>query len=79
MSRQKSIIDEPLTIIYPMGTYTLLHFLFSHLLYSYNRIFSCVLQQNLSCTIGANKARLSLLQEILMSEIRLFIRIPMRE
>ena len=79
MSRQKSIIDEPLTIIYPMGTYTLLHFLFSHLLYSYDRIFSRVLQQILCCAIGANKAHLSLLQEILMSEIRLFIRIPMRE
>ena len=79
MTRQKSIIDEPLTIIYPMGTYPLLHFLFLHLLYSYNRIFSRVLHQNLFCNIGANKAHLSLLQEILMSEIRLFIRIPMRE
>ena len=79
MSRQKSIIDEPLTIIYPMGTYTLLHFLFLHLFCSYCRIFSRVLQQILYCAIGANKAHLILLQEILMTEIRLFIRIPMRE
>ena len=57
MTRQKSIIDEPLTIIYPMGTYILLHFT----LYTFFRVLICTLQAIMCCTIGSSKAHLSLL------------------